>query len=46
LFTLLLCVGLYRLLVVPLNSLREQANAWRADQLNVRLSSRITQSPG
>jgi two-component system sensor histidine kinase PfeS len=45
LFTLLLCVGLYRLLVVPLNSLREQANAWRADQLNVRLSSRITHRP-
>ncbi len=42
LFTLLLCVGLYRLLVVPLNSLREQANAWRADQLNVRLSSSTT----
>lgn len=42
LFTLLLCVGLYRLLVVPLNSLRAQANAWRADQLNVRLSSRTT----
>jgi len=39
LFTLLLCVGLYRLLVVPLNNLREQANAWRADQLNARLSS-------
>ena len=42
LFTLLLCVGLYRLLVVPLNQLREQANAWRADQLGVRLSSRAT----
>ncbi|MGE8067976.1 histidine kinase sensor domain-containing protein [Pseudomonas sp. NPDC089569] len=42
LFTLLLCVGLYRLLVVPLNHLREQANAWRADQLHVRLSSRTT----
>lgn len=42
LFTLLLCVGLYRLLVVPLNSLREQANAWRADQLGVRLSSQTT----
>jgi two-component system sensor histidine kinase PfeS len=42
LFTLLLCVGLYRLLVVPLNSLREQANAWRADQLSVRLSTRTT----
>ncbi|AHZ72153.1 periplasmic sensor Signal transduction histidine kinase [Pseudomonas mandelii JR-1] len=42
LFTLLLCVGLYRLLVVPLNQLREQANAWRADQLNVRLSSSTT----
>jgi two-component system sensor histidine kinase PfeS len=33
LFTLLLCVGLYRMLIVPLNQLREQANAWRADQL-------------
>ncbi|NUU35816.1 sensor histidine kinase [Pseudomonas sp. C2B4] len=42
LFTLLLCVGLYRLLVVPLNHLRAQANAWRADQLNVRLSIRTT----
>jgi two-component system sensor histidine kinase PfeS len=42
LFTLLLCVGLYRLLVVPLNQLRERANAWRADQLNVRLSSSTT----
>ncbi|VVO25178.1 sensor histidine kinase [Pseudomonas fluorescens] len=42
LFTLLLCVGLYRLLVVPLNSLREQANAWRADQLGVRLSRHTT----
>ncbi|MHC8288210.1 histidine kinase sensor domain-containing protein [Pseudomonas sp. XS1P51] len=42
LFTLLLCVGLYRMLVVPLNSLREQANAWRADQLGVRLSSHTT----
>lgn len=42
LFTLLLCVGLYRLLVVPLNQLREQANAWRADQLGVRLSSHTT----
>jgi two-component system sensor histidine kinase PfeS len=45
LFTLLLCVGLYRLLVVPLNHLRAQANAWRADQLNVRLSSRTTNRP-
>lgn len=45
LFTLLLCVGLYRLLVVPLNNLREQANAWRADQLNVRLSGGITRRP-
>ncbi|KAF0865320.1 sensor histidine kinase [Pseudomonas sp. LD120] len=43
LFTLLLCVGLYRLLVVPLNQLREQANAWRAEQLNARLSTEITQ---
>jgi two-component system sensor histidine kinase PfeS len=35
--TLLLCAGLYRMLVVPLNQLREQAKAWRADQLNTRL---------
>jgi len=42
LFTLLLCVGLYRLLVVPLNNLREQANAWRADQLGARLSTQTT----
>ena len=42
LFTLLLCVGLYRLLIVPLNHLREQANAWRADQLGARLSSQTT----
>ncbi|OOV96390.1 HAMP domain-containing sensor histidine kinase [Pseudomonas sp. MF4836] len=42
LFTLLLCVGLYRLLVVPLNQLREQANAWNADQLNARVSSQTT----
>lgn len=40
LFTLLLCVGLYRMLIVPLNQLREQANAWRADQLSARLDSR------
>lgn len=37
LFTLLVCVGLYRMLIVPLNTLREQANAWRADQLSARL---------
>ena len=37
LLTLLLCVGLYRMLVVPLNQLREQAKAWRGDQLNIRL---------
>ena len=42
LFTLLLCVGLYRLLIVPLNDLREQANAWRAEQLGTRLSSQTT----
>jgi two-component system sensor histidine kinase PfeS len=42
LFTLLLCVGLYRLLVIPLNNLREQANGRRTDQLGVRLSSRTT----
>ena len=42
LLTLLLCVGLYRVLIVPLNHLREQANAWRADQLGARLSSQTT----
>ncbi len=42
LFTLLLCVGLYRLLIMPLNHLREQANAWRADQLHTRLSHDAT----
>ena len=42
LFTLLLCIGLYRLLIMPLNQLREQANAWRADQLNTRLSQHAT----
>lgn len=42
LFTLLLCIGLYRLLIMPLNQLREQANAWRADQLNTRLSHDAT----
>ena len=41
-FTLLLCVGLYRMLVVPLNKLREQANAWRADQLHARLDADTT----
>ncbi|MDH0734011.1 sensor histidine kinase [Pseudomonas sichuanensis] len=43
LFTLLLCVGLYRMLIVPLNQLREQARAWRADQLTTRLDSRTIQ---
>ncbi|NWB38839.1 sensor histidine kinase [Pseudomonas sp. E6002] len=42
LFTLLLCIGLYRLLIMPLNHLREQANAWRADQLGTRLSRDTT----
>ncbi|AZF06000.1 sensor histidine kinase [Pseudomonas sp. R5-89-07] len=42
LFTLLLCIGLYRLLIMPLNQLREQANAWRADQLNARMSGDAT----
>jgi len=42
LFTLLLCVGLYRLLIRPLNQLREQANAWRADRLSSRLSAQMT----
>lgn len=42
LLTLLLCAGLYRLLIRPLNLLREQANAWRADPLGVRLSPAAT----
>ncbi|AZE84500.1 Signal transduction histidine kinase [Pseudomonas orientalis] len=42
LFTLLLCIGLYRLLIMPLNQLREQANAWRADNLNARMSRDAT----
>ncbi|MFJ3466448.1 histidine kinase sensor domain-containing protein [Pseudomonas sp. NPDC090201] len=42
LFTLLLCVGLYRLLIRPLNQLREHANAWRADRLSSGLSSQMT----
>jgi len=42
LFTLLFCVGLYRLLILPLNQLREQANAWRADQLSNRVSPQMT----
>ncbi|WPP02298.1 histidine kinase sensor domain-containing protein [Pseudomonas sp. HR96] len=42
LLTLLFCAGLYRLLIRPLNLLREQANAWRADPLGVRLSPAAT----
>ncbi|HEY0289730.1 MAG TPA: sensor histidine kinase [Pseudomonas sp.] len=42
LFTLLFCIGLYRLLIRPLNQLREQANAWRADRLSDRLSPQLT----
>ncbi|CAG8867295.1 Sensor protein PfeS [Pseudomonas fluorescens] len=42
LFTLLLCVGLYRMLIVPLNQLREQAGAWRGDQLSARLAPSTT----
>ncbi|WP_416426407.1 sensor histidine kinase [Pseudomonas sp. App30] len=41
-FTFLLCVGLYRLLIAPLNRLREQANAWRADPLQGRLNAQAT----
>lgn len=37
LFTLLLCVGLYRMLVAPLEQLRRQAQQWRADRLDTRL---------
>jgi len=41
-FTFLLCMGLYRLLIAPLNRLREQANAWRADPLQGRLTAQAT----
>lgn len=37
LFTLLLCMGLYRMLVAPLEQLRRQAQQWRADRLHTRL---------
>lgn len=37
LFTLLLCIGLYRMLVAPLEQLRRQAQQWRADRLDTRL---------
>lgn len=37
LFTLLLCIGLYRMLVAPLEQLRRQAQQWRADRLDSRL---------
>ncbi|WP_338001235.1 histidine kinase sensor domain-containing protein [Pseudomonas brassicae] len=42
LLTLLFCVGLYRMLIRPLHQLREQANAWRADQLTARVASDTT----
>jgi two-component system sensor histidine kinase PfeS len=38
-FTLLLCVVLYRHLIVPLTRLREQANALSADDLSARLGA-------
>ncbi|WP_263263935.1 sensor histidine kinase [Pseudomonas sp. RIT-PI-S] len=38
LFTLLLCAGLYRTLVAPLEQLRRQAQQWRADRLDTRLA--------
>ncbi|PWB32905.1 two-component sensor histidine kinase [Pseudomonas sp. SDI] len=43
LLALLFCVGLYRMLIRPLNQLREQANAWRADQLTARVDRETTQ---
>jgi len=42
LLSLLFCAGLYRLLIVPLNQLREQANALRADQWDNHLPQQIT----
>lgn len=39
---LLLCALLYRLLITPLQHLREQANALRAEQLSVRTASQIS----
>lgn len=40
--TLLFCVGLYRMLIRPLHQLREQASAWRAEQLTARVASETT----
>ncbi|MDD0974529.1 sensor histidine kinase [Pseudomonas sp. TNT2022 ID681] len=42
LLALLFCVGLYRMLIRPLHQLREQANAWRAEQLTARVDSATT----
>lgn len=42
LLTLLFCVGLYRMLIRPLHQLREQANAWRSEQLTARVASATT----
>lgn len=39
---LLLCALLYRLLITPLQHLREQANALRGEQLSVRMASQIS----
>lgn len=42
LLTLLFCFGLYRMLIRPLHQLRDQANAWRAEQLTARVASATT----
>ncbi|WP_175652404.1 sensor histidine kinase [Pseudomonas sp. Marseille-P9899] len=40
--TFLFCVGLYRMLIRPLHQLRDQANAWRSEQLTARVASATT----
>ena len=42
LLTLLFCVGLYRMLIRPLHQLRDQAHAWRSEQLTARVASATT----
>ena len=46
LLTLLFCFGLYRMLIRPLHQLRDQANAWRAEQLTARVASATTSRHG
>ncbi|MFF7708729.1 histidine kinase sensor domain-containing protein [Pseudomonas sp. NPDC007930] len=42
LITLALCVALWRMLVAPIRQMRDQARAWRAEQLHTRLPPALT----